>query len=141
MDNNYRQALTEVLEVLNHSEKELIQKLPTDFIKFIFENMDKSYVPNIDFNLADWEIYLKPEAQAMLSYIYKEYFVTLEEKATLLMEADLIQKGEEMLAKCGIEELFQNNKAEDPAINPLPVEAKTKPWYKRAFEKLLQLFK
>lgn len=141
MENNYRQALTEVLEVLNHSEKELIKKLPKKFITFILENIDKNYIPNIDFTLADWDVYLKPESHAMLAYIYKEYFTTVEEKDSLLTDKELIKKGEEMLTKCGVDELFQNSVQQAPTTSTAPIEIKIKPWYKRAFEKLLQLFK
>jgi len=143
MDDNYRQALTEVLEVLNHTEKELVEKLPQDFVTFLLQNLDRKYIPDIDFSLDNWETSLKEDAKAILAYIYKEYLATEQEKSTLLTDSELVQKGEEMLKKYGVEDLFQQNETKtiEPITENIPIEIKSTPWYKKIFQKFLNLFK
>lgn len=143
MDNNYRQALTEVLEVLNHTDKQLVNQIPKQVINFILENVDKKYVPDIDFTLENWENSLMEDAQATLAYIYKEYIATDDEKTTLLTDEELIQKGEQMLKKYGVEDLFPP-KAEhtySPIIENTPIEIKKTSWYKKIFQKIINIFK
>lgn len=142
MEKNYRQALTEVLEVLNHTDKKLIERIPKDFAIFLLKNQDKQYKPQIDFSLDNWETFLKNEAQALLAYIYKEYLTTEQEKVSLLKDEELVQKGEEMLKKYGSEDLFNNVSNEnDTTSQNTPVEVKSSPWYKKVFQKFINLFK
>lgn len=143
MDNNYRQALAEVLEVLNHTDKKIVDQIPKEFLSFILENVDKKYITNIDFTLENWEYSLTEDAQATLAYIYKEYIASDDEKSTLLTDEELIQKGEQMLKKYGVEDLFLP-KAENthpPIIENTPIEIKKTSWYKKIFQKIINIFK
>lgn len=143
MENNYRQALTEVLEVLNHTDKKLIERIPKDLAIFLLKNQDKQYKPQIDFSLDNWETLLKNETQALLAYIYKEYMLDENEKNALLNDENMIQKGEEMLKKYGSEDLFNNNDA--PKYNGneqnVPIAIKSEPWHKKLLKKIINIFK
>lgn len=140
MDKKYRQALTEVLEVLNHTDKELIARIPEDFAIFLLKNRDSSYNPNIDFSNDNWELVLREETKAILAYIYKEYMLTDQEKINLLSDEALVKKGEEMLQKYGVEDLFVNNNSPIMASST-PAEMKIQPWYKKVFKSIINLFK
>lgn len=143
MDNNYRQALAEVLEVLNHTDKKIVEQMPKQFISFILENADKKYVIDIDFTLENWENSLMEDTQATLAYIYKEYIATDDEKSTLLTDEELIQKGEQMLKKYGVGDLFPP-KAENThssITENAPIEIKKISWYKKIFQKIVNIFK
>ena len=44
IDNEYdKKAFSEIIEILNHTDKQLVEKIPNTFIKFLFENMDREY--------------------------------------------------------------------------------------------------
>lgn len=143
MDNNYRQALAEVLEVLNHTDKKIVEQIPKEFLSFILENVDKKYITNIDFTLENWEYSLTEDAQATLAYIYKEYIASNDEKSTLLTDEELIQKGEQMLKKYGVEDLFppKDENVHSTITENSPIEIKKISWYKRLVNRILNVFK
>ena len=45
----YRQACSEVIEVLKHTDYSIINNIPITFIKFLKVNSDMYYKSNIDF--------------------------------------------------------------------------------------------
>ncbi len=143
MNNNLRQALTEVLQVLNNTQKDLIALIPQDFVIFLLDNHDQKYKPNIDFSLDNWETMISDDAKSIIAYIYKEFLVTEEEGAELLTDEELVKKGEEMLQKYGLEDLFEDkeNVATASTIANVPMPLPKQPWYKKVLQKIMNLFK
>ena len=81
LDKNYQKALKEVDEVLKYTDSNLLEKIPNKFINFIHENMDNSYIININPNVKLNEQILLPETENILTLIYLSYWATNEEKA------------------------------------------------------------
>ena len=48
MDQNYEMALSEVDEILNYTDEELVKKIPIQLRILISNNKNKEYKPNID---------------------------------------------------------------------------------------------
>lgn len=86
MDNVYREAFAEVLEVLKNSNQRILEKIPERFIAFLNENKDNNYIVKIDFTDANWDDTIKRETQAILALIYRDYIVSKEERTRLLAE-------------------------------------------------------
>lgn len=86
MDNVYREAFAEVLEVLKNSNQRILEKIPERFIAFLNENKDNNYIVKIDFTDANWDDNIKQETQAILALIYRDYIVSKEERTRLLAE-------------------------------------------------------
>ena len=86
MENTYSEAFTEVLEVIEHSTKEIKEKIPKKFIDFLNEYKDENYVVEIDFSKENWEEDIKEETQAILALIYRDYIVSKEKRQILLKE-------------------------------------------------------
>ena len=80
LDKNYQKALKEVDEVLKYTDSNLLEKIPNKFINFIHENMDNSYIININPNVKLNEQILLPETENILTLIYLSYWATNEEK-------------------------------------------------------------
>lgn len=145
MDEEFRKALTEVVEVLKNSEDSIIKKIPQEFNNFLNENMDKNYKPNIDFSKSNWEDNVKEDTKAILALIYRDYLVSKEERNNLLLEEQ-----KEMEERYNPNNLFKNRtKAEETPNseeqnynkeNLELMEVKNYPWYKRIYEKILQIF-
>ena len=68
--NKTDQAFSEVYDILNHLEEELYNKIPTKFIGFLEDNMDKEYIPNISYSKDISEQPLLRETKVILSIVY-----------------------------------------------------------------------
>lgn len=69
----YREAFTEVNEILKYLSEDLLKKIPKGFIDNIKENMSTSYVLKYDNTKGINEQNLKQETRAILSVIYRDY--------------------------------------------------------------------
>ena len=86
MENLNKRAVSEVIQILNHTEKEIIERIPEKFIKFLFDNADNEYEPNIDFFDENWENSIDEDAKALLALIYRDYIASDNERNELLEE-------------------------------------------------------
>lgn len=76
----YREAIVEVLDLLNHTEDELIEKIPKKLIEFWQKNASDTYKVNIDYTKKLNQINLKPKTKALIAMIYRNYWCTPEER-------------------------------------------------------------
>ena len=67
MDQNYEMALSEVDEILNYTDEELVKKIPIQLRILISNNKNKEYKPNIDRTRPISEQELLKETKAILS--------------------------------------------------------------------------
>ena len=73
-DENYKNALKEVYDILDNTDEELVLKIPKNFLEFVKENMNKEYISNIDYNVEIDKQNLLPETEAILAQIYNSYW-------------------------------------------------------------------
>lgn len=138
MESNYKQALSEVWEILKYSEKSIIEKIPQEFMNFIIENKDKEYKCNTDFESENWEESVKPETQAIIALIYRDYICSPEKRKILIAEE--IQREEKIRQDYKYDDIFKNKKtniSNEIKNNTDLIEIKKQPWYK----KILEIFK
>ena len=146
MENLNKRAVSEVIQILNHTEKKITEKIPEKFIKFLFENADNDYEPNIDFYDDNWENVIDEDAKALLAMIYRDYIVSETEKLELLEEEKQEKEKQEELFKgmYNPDNLFKKNQKneeeKDFVSNTQLVEIKEAPWYKRIFKRILLIF-
>lgn len=86
MTNIYREALTEVNEILKYLSEDLLKKIPEEIIDNIKENMSTSYELKYDNTKGLNEQNLKQETRAILSVIYRDYI------CNEYMKKEIIQK-------------------------------------------------
>ena len=110
VDVEYREAIVEVLEILKHTDKEIIEKIPKDLLKMWEENKSKTYKPQLDYTKSLNEMNLKPKARALIAMIYREFICTNEEKKELykkIREKEyIIEKQKETVYNA--DKLFEN---------------------------------
>lgn len=145
MDTNYKQALSEVLEILNHTDISITKKIPQNFVNFIFENMDRDYNCNIDFSDEKWDNNIKEETQCIIALIYRDYIASPEERIRLIEEESAEEKRieQEIREKYNPDNLFKknDNQIPDELINETSlIEIKNEPWYKVIWKKILKVF-
>lgn len=146
LDNVYnKKAFSEIIEILNHTDKQLVEKIPDYFIKFLFENMDKEYKVEINFFDENWDNTILEETKSILALIYRDYIVSSEERNNLLIEEkrEREKQERELREKYNPDNLFKNKYNEIPSEfteNTQLIEIQQYPWYKRLYQKILAIF-
>lgn len=145
IDDTYKNAFKEVYDILENTEEELISKIPNKFIEFIKDNMNVDYKTNIQKDVEIDKQQLLKETEAILSLIYRSYWVTDEEKMIFEKKdrEELIineQKKKELYKD--IDEIFEKRRN----INKVTVDnnlmvIKKENVIKRFFKKLINIFK
>ena len=139
----YRQAFTEVLEVLKHTSKSIVEKIPEKFIMFLKDNKDDEYIADIDFSKPNWEDEVKQETQAILALIYRDYIVSSEKKSELIREEQekQIRIEKEIREKYNPDNLLKNKQEQTVVENTnLPVEIKKETFFKKLISFIKGLF-
>ncbi len=70
----FGEAAVEVLDILKHVDSEDFKKIPAKFIGFLEENKSEYYICNLDHSKKIEEMELKPKTEALLGYIYLNYW-------------------------------------------------------------------
>jgi len=143
MEMVYRQAFTEVLEVLKYTSKNIVEKIPEKFIMFLKDNKDEGYIANIDFSKPNWEDEVKQETQAILALIYRDYIVSPEKRSELIKEEkeEQMRIENEIREKYNPDNIFKNKKEEATVENiNLPVEIKKETFFKKLISFIKGLF-
>ena len=114
MEEFNKRAISEVIEILNHTDKEIVEKIPQKFINFLFENADNDYKPNINFYDDDWKNSVQDDTQAILALIYRDYIVSDDERKELLKEEqeDKLKREKELQEKYNPDNLFKKKTVE-----------------------------
>ena len=141
----YKIAVTELLDIFNHLPEETIKKVPKKLIEFFQNNKITDYKCEIDYSKGLDKLDLRPKTKALLAMVYKNYLCDENQRENF--EKILIQNEEEyqkeLRKKYSPEKNFENNtkkyeelKAEEKQL----MEYKEK-WYKKVFKKILKIFK
>lgn len=89
---DYSEATVEVLDILRHTKKEDVEKIPKEFITFLKENSSKTYIAKLDYTKKVDEMELRPKTQALLGLIYMKYWADEEGKKKFI---EKIKKNEQ----------------------------------------------
>lgn len=140
-----KKAFSEIIEILNHTDKKVVEKIPESFIKFLFENMDKEYKAEINFSNENWDDTILEETKAILALIYRDYIASTEERKDLLIEEKREREKQEMelRKKYNSNNLFKNKHSEIPnefTENTQLIAIQQYPWYKKLYKKILAIF-
>ena len=147
MDNVYREAFAEVLEVIKNSNQRILEKIPKKFITFLNENKDNNYIVKIDFTDENWDDSIKQETQAILALIYRDYIVSQEERARLLTEEkeEQIRIENELREKYNPDNLFkkqdQVKNTEEVMTEEVAMVEYKESIFKRYINKIKSIFK
>lgn len=143
-----RQAVAEVIEILNHSESEITNKIPKKFMEFLHSNSDNEFKVNIDFNNEHWDDTIKQDTKAILALIYRDYIVSKDDRYKLLKEEQerLNKEEQELWEKYNPDNLFKKktNTVEEKDTNSINnmqlVEIKEDQWVKKIWKKIISFF-
>lgn len=99
LNSEYSEAISETLDILNHTDIEYVKKIPNEFLKFLKENASKEYVPKLDHSLPMYEMNLKEETKNLLGTIYRNWWCSKEEKEKYekILQESYIKEKEELI--------------------------------------------
>ena len=105
----YRKAISEVLDILEHTKKEDVNKISPEFIKFLNQNSDKEYIPNLDNTKRIKDMNLNEKTIGILSIINSKFWCTNEQKEKFKnkLKENEIQYQTELREKYNPDNLFK----------------------------------
>lgn len=133
----YRNAFTEVYEILQFLGNEEINKIPKKIFDTISENRNNNYSYKIDKNKNLEEQQMMEETKAILYNIYRDYLAT-DIQRELIIEKQKNERNileEEKKAKYNSNIIFKKNERVVEKNN-VPIEAKKETF----FEKIIKFF-
>ena len=139
MEENLPKAFKELYIILNQFLDNDFNKIPDYFIKFITENMDINYNPEINFNKNIEESVLE-ETLLLLALIYRDYIISEEEREQLIKEERYqIEKINKTYMDLFHKEKLTNYNNVSNVEKQLVIIKKEK-WYKKILNNLLSIF-
>ena len=128
---NLKKAFSEVDMILDLIDSEMKNKVSANFIKFIKEEKDNNYKPNINPELPLEEQNILPETIDILDLLKLNYWCNEEEKKELLkvLNKNEQQFQKEAKEKYDIDKLFKTNKTKE--IINLPEKGESENFIKK----------
>ena len=145
----YSEAITETLDILEHTKKKDVEKISFKFMEYLKENKSKTYIPNLDHTKTIKDMNLKPETKAILAVIYRKFWCDSNKKS----EYDIILKQNEkeyqniLEQKYNTDKLFKNRdtiKNKDDSFEQettYMVEYKKRNFLQKIFDRIKYFFK
>ena len=144
MESSYQCAYVEIIEILKHVPREMVNKIPKERIKFWKNKKDKEYVFEYDESKSLRQQNIMRETEIIYANIFKEYWATEEDKEKILQKEQAeLQKLDDL--KCSGEDLFKNKELDEEKIDndiqeTAVVVVETK-WYDKVFSFFKRIFK
>lgn len=146
MEDNYKKAYKEIIEILKYVPEESVKKIPQEMRDMFEEEQLKTYNFQIDTSKKFEEQEIMEETKAILANIFRDYWATTyqREKIKEKEKYDRQKSEEEKAKKYNPDDLFKNNKIENnneseekEENSNLPIEIKKEKFY----EKIINFFK
>ena len=139
----YSKSISEVLDILKHTNKDDVDKISPQFMKFLIENANEEYIPKLDHTKRIKDMGLNDKTIGILSIINTKFWCTPTQRELFndkLKQNEKIYQ-ENLRKKYNPDDLFKNKKAKVETIenSVAMVEykelifTKIKNWFKRKF--------
>lgn len=139
-------AYSEVYEIINQLEEDLVNKIPQKLIEFFEEERDKNYSPKIDINLPLNEQKINRNTMILLTILNLNYWCeTKEEKQELLKilneNEEKVKQRERQLKEGNFNNFLKGNvnKVENSESNTDLVQYKKESLIQKLFHRIKKL--
>lgn len=144
----YSEAMAETLDILNHTQKEDVDKISPKFMEYLKNNASKTYESNLDHTKKISDMKLKEKTKVILAIIYRQFWCDKEQK----MEFDKTLKNNELNYQKEIREKYnpdsvlknrkQENKLEKTIIkNEISTVKYKESIFKKFIDKIKNIFR
>ncbi len=143
---NYACAYREVIEILKYTNKDDVNKIPSDKILLWRDNMKEDYNFEIDEEKPLSEQNISKEARAILANIFKQYWATdyQKERIEAKEKYDVEQIEKEKYEKYNPNDIFINRKQEtsknENISNTIAMVEYKESVFKRILDKIKRIF-
>lgn len=137
----YKEAITEVLDILYNSDEDLLGKIPQKLIEFWERNKSNTYKPNLNHDLPLSEMNLKNKTKSIIAMIYLNYICEDDEKKSLkhILKNNEDFYQQELREKYNPDNLFKNKETKIETVENTvsmveykdSIFTKIKNWFKR----------
>lgn len=142
----YSEAAVEVLDILNHTNKEDAQRIPQSFIKFLTDISSKSYKSKFNHEQPINGFNLRKQTKELLGFIYITWWCSKEEHEkykNIIHENNM--KKEKIKETYNVNDIFKNKKENkiiqnENVIEKNIVEYKKENIFKKFLNKILSFF-
>lgn len=142
----YSEAAVEVLDILNHTNREDVARIPQSFIKFLTDISSKSYKAKFNHEQPINGFNLRKQTKELLGFIYIIWWCDEEEheKYKNIIHENNIKK-EEIKETYAVNDIFKNKKENKIIQNENVmeiniVEYKKRKYVKKFLNKILSFF-
>ncbi len=147
MKEEYREAFSEVAQIIDLMPSNLSNRIPLGFKQIIEAEKSKTYMPNITEPIEECELMV--ETTVILAVIYRDFLCSKEERATLIERDsnDLAKFEEELREKYNPDNIFKNRNTaqysneEYQTGQTAIVEYKEKNFLQKLFDRIRHFFK
>lgn len=153
MEIGLNESISEVLDVLNHTDENIVNKISSKFMNFLENNKAQNYQVRINYTENDWKEKLNDKTKAILALIYRDYVAEKDEREMLIKNerAEIERKQQEKKEKYSYNNLFkssdrrtENEKLREEAMREteqaLTVIQEQK-WYERIIDRIKDFFR
>lgn len=108
----YSEAAVEVLDILKHTRREEVEKIPETFLNFLKENSSKTYVSKLDHTKSIKDMNLNTKTEAILGLIYMKYWASDDAKKSFIQKLNNNQirvEQDKEEKRIGSDNLFKEN--------------------------------
>ena len=139
-------AYVEVLETIKHMDSKLVKKIPQKLIQFFEDHKDVNYQFKFDENIELENQKISIEAGSILAMLMLNYIANEQEKNEInnILAKNEKKYEEELREKYNPYNLFkkkENEQEEKVEEQHSLMVVENKPWYKKIFEKIKNIFK
>ena len=142
----YSEAAVEVLDILNHTNKEDVQRIPQSFIKFLTDISSKNYKAKFNHEQPVNGFNLRKQTKELLGFIYITWWSDKEEhqKYKNIIHENNIKK-EKLKETYNVNDIFKNKKENkiiqnENVMEKNIVEYKKENIFKKFLNKILNFF-
>ena len=138
----YKNAYTEVYEIIKQLDEEEYNKIPSEVIKAIEENRNTEYEFDLDEDIELKEQELLPETKAILFNLFRDYLSTPEQKEKIIkMQVEERRKNEQNKSEQYNLDIFANKpKNRDIREEHIELIEYKENIFKRILNKIRQFF-
>lgn len=145
----YSEAAVEVLDILNHTNKEDVERIPQSFIKFLTDIASKSYKPQFNHEQPVNGLNLRKKTKELLGFIYITWWCDKEEREKYKnqIHGENVKK-KEIKENYDLNDIFKNRREKqqheviqnENVMETHMIEYKEENIFKKVLNKILSFF-